>query len=317
MTTQPDQIIDIKQINDAVKRDAAGLAMESECRFDGMIEHIAQNIAATRKTKIVLMSGPSASGKTTTAHKIKHRLEELDSKAIIISMDNFFIGKDKTPLLPNGKPDHETIEALDLQELGIFLSDLIERKTAMLPSFDFFTGRPKEAKTRIELGDDDIVILEGIHALSPRISEGLPAENLFRIFISVETSVYEDGEKLLSPRNIRFLRRLIRDYKFRGSSAANTFDMWPQVCRGEDLYILPIRQYADIAVNSFFPSEIGVISGTACELLKETPSEPKEDCEKAVRLMSALAKFTEVSQEYIPGSSLLREFLGDGSFDLS
>lgn len=270
----------------------------------------ADSIFADQNKKIVLLAGPSSSGKTTTAKFLSEEINRLGGKAYTVSLDDFYLPRCvQYPLDENGEPDFECVEALDLELLHSSLRSLAEKGKAVLPVFNFKTGdRINNAKT-IELRENDVIIVEGLHALNPVITDTLDESMLFKIYISVSSRVYEnDGSVLLSKRDLRFIRRMVRDYQFRSMPVERTFEIWSSVMRGEDRYLFPFESLADVKINSFHPCEPCVFSERAAVLLSEvTQGEFKE---KADLLINKLGLFKNTDYSLLPVDSLLREFTG-------
>ncbi len=284
----------------------------SECNeaYHGRAGEVAKDIFADKNKKIVLLAGPSSSGKTTTAKFLSEEINRLGGKAYTVSLDDFYLPRSaQYPLDENGEPDFECVEALDLELLHSSLRSLAENGKAVLPVFDFMTGdRINNAKT-VELRKNDVIIVEGLHALNPAITDTLDESSLLKIYISVSSRVYDDdGGVLLSKRDLRFIRRMVRDYQFRSMPVERTFEIWGSVMRGEDRYLFPFEERADIKINSFHPCEPCVFSQRAISLLKEI--EHGEFKEKADLLINKLGLFKNTDYSLLPADSLLREFTG-------
>ena len=278
--------------------------------YHAKIEKTAKKIFEDKSKKIVMLAGPSSSGKTTTAKLLSRKLEELGSKAYTVSLDDFYhphsVGY---PLDENGEPDYECVEALDIELLHSSLGELIRKGRADLPVFDFMTGERINNAKSIELSENGVIIVEGLHALNPVITDTLNDENLFKIYVSVSSRVYDDnGEVLLSKRNLRFIRRMVRDFSFRSTSVEETFDIWERVMRGEDKYLFPFEYRADVRIDSFHPCESCVLAGKAIPLLDHIKD--GEFFRKANELKEKLRLFKEINYSVLPEDSLLREFTG-------
>lgn len=270
----------------------------------------AKKIFSDKSKKIVMLAGPSSSGKTTTAKILSEYINDFGGKAYTVSLDDFYHPRSVGyPLDENGKPDYECVEALDVELLHSKLSELSAGKESSLPVFDFRSGeRINNAKT-IELKENDVIIFEGLHALNPVITDNLDEKALFRIYVSVSSRVYdENGGVLLSKRDLRFIRRMVRDFSFRSTSVEFTFEVWQSVARGEDKYLFPYEHLADMKLDSFHPCEPCVFSQRATELLSHV--EKNEYKEKANRLVRTLSLFDKTDYSLLPEDSLLREFTG-------
>lgn len=257
-----------------------------------------------------MLSGPSSSAKTTTSLKLRARLMEHGVRATAISLDDFFKDRDETPLLPDGSHDFESIQSLDVPLLQQTLSDLIVKGAAQLPLFDFKKG-VRSPKTRsVVLDAGSVAIVEGLHALDTTITSAVPEGHLLKIYVSVSSDFVDDaGAVVLSARDVRLIRRTIRDYKYRNSSPENTLIMWPAVCRGEDLYVRPFKRYSDITVNSVFECEPCLFHNAATRLFAQVGPESVH-YEKAQALLKAVAQFHEMQPSLMPETCVLREFAG-------
>ncbi|MBQ3007927.1 MAG: nucleoside kinase [Clostridia bacterium] len=284
----------------------------SECNkeYHEIISGVSAKIFADRSKKIVLLAGPSSSGKTTTAKILSEKISMLGGKAYTVSLDDFYLPKAVGyPLDENGNPDYECVEALDLELLHSSLSMLSETGKASLPVFDFVTGERTENAKNIELLENDIIIVEGLHALNPVITDTLDEAKLMKIYISVSSRVYdESGEVFLSKRDLRFVRRAVRDSRFRSTPVERTFEIWQSVMRGEDRYLFPFKDRADIKINSFHPCEPCIFAVNAISLLKEITD--GEYFEKSEQLINKLGLFKNTDYSLLPEDSLLREFTG-------
>lgn len=285
------------------------LIEEAESRYKRIIESISEKINGDSSKKIVMLAGPSGSGKTTTANKIKEKLISYGHKAYTVSLDDFYKNIGEGPKNEDGSYDFESVESLDLELLHKCLEELIEKSESELPLFDFMTGRRKAEKNKIILEKDDVIIVEGLHALNPVITDTLPAENLFKIYISVSSRIYDNEKIVLNKRNLRFIRRMIRDFQFRNSSVEHTYFLWPKVMAGEDKFLFPFKNNADVFVNSIHIYEPCVFRNEAIKLLS-TVENSSENYDDAQKLISALNRFPEIEESSVPKDSLLREFLG-------
>ncbi len=287
-----------------------GFVCECERKYNNKITKIAKDIAKSEKTEIVMLAGPSSSGKTTTAKKLCRALETLGVKSYTVSLDDFYLNNEDSPRFPDGTPDYETVEALDIPCFEKTMATLIETGCALIPEFDFLTGKRKEKYNKLELGENDVIIVEGLHALNPIITEHLPKERLLKIYISVSSRIYDDEKNIiLNKRNIRFIRRLVRDYKFRGNSVEDTFRMWITVRYGEDAYLFPFKDNADVRINTIHLYETCVLKELAIDLLMQVNKE-SEFYKESQRLIRSLYKFPKIESSFVPEDSLIREFIG-------
>ncbi len=286
------------------------LIEKAEIRYKNIVENIAEKINNDSSKKIVMLAGPSGSGKTTTANKIKEKLESYGHKAYTVSLDDFYKNIGEGPRNEDGTYDFESVDSLDLELIHKCLQELITQSESELPLFDFMTGRRKDEKNLITLQKDDVIIVEGLHALNPAITDALPHENLFKIYISVSSRIYDGDKIILNKRNLRFIRRMVRDFQFRNSTVENTYSLWPKVMHGEDRYLFPFKGNADVTVNSIHIYEPCVMKKQALELLL-TVEETSENYKDAQKLIAALNKFPAIEKNSVPKDSLLREFLGE------
>jgi len=262
-----------------------------------------------RECKFVLLCGPSASGKTTTAHKLKHRLIGLGVGARVISMDNFFMGIEKYPKLPNGKPDMESVEALDLELLNICFEKLQKQGEAALPTFDFAAQKRCLESHHVSLSQGDVLIMEGIHALNPQVLSNIPGQNIFRVYVSVRSKFINGDEVILTPKDIRLTRRMVRDHKFRGWPPHSTLEQWEHVLEGERENINPYRDDVDLKMDNTIDYEVCVWHGLLTGLLKDRKK--YEMYPEIQRILQGLLRFPRLDYNLIPCNSLLREFIGE------
>lgn len=283
---------------------------DSSAAYHKKVDAVADAIFSDAGKKIVMLAGPSSSGKTTTASILSEDIKKLGGKAYTVSLDDFYFPHSVGyPLDENGKPDYECVEALDIELLHIKLGELAEKGKSELPVFDFKTGeRINNAKT-IDLNENDVIIVEGLHALNPVITDTLDKEKLYKVYVSVSSRVYDgSGEVLLSKRNLRFVRRMVRDYSFRSTSVERTFEIWQSVMRGEDKYLFPFEHLADVKIDSFHPCEPCVFAERAIALLSQV--EKSDFSEKSRQLADKLGLFRKTDYSLLPKDSLLREFTG-------
>lgn len=285
-------------------------ADECEDKYNKKIENIASIIASENGRRIVMLAGPSSSGKTTTAKKLRLALSEKGVKSHTLSLDDFYLDNCDAPRFPDGTPDFETVDALDIVLFGETMKKLLSDGEAVIPEFDFLTGKRKSEGNLLLAEESDVIIVEGLHALNPVITKSIPAEMLFKIYISVSSRIYDKDENIiLNKRNLRFIRRMVRDYKFRGNSVEETFKMWITVRYGEDAYLFPYKDNADFRINTIHLYETCVLKKEATELL-ETVEKSSAFYKESQRLVRSLNKFPEIKSSVVPDDSLLREFIG-------
>lgn len=298
----------LDEINSAAASDAHGLIREEESWYAAAVAAVAERIESECGAEIVLLAGPSASGKTTTAFMLAEKLAQRGHCAYTVSLDDFFLPQDNC-VDSEGERDFESVRALDVPLLQQTFEQLLRTGSCEIPRFDFATGsRSAEVRTlRISAGD--VIIVEGIHALNPVITDSFPAEHLLKLYVNVSSRVYDTaGEVVLSKRDLRFIRRMIRDYHYRSSGVGNTFELWDGVVKGEDAYLFPFRFRADIRINSFHAYEPCVFRDEAVALLETVPCSSRY-YPKAQSLIWNLKRFYTLGDSVVPHDSLLREFL--------
>jgi uridine kinase len=278
------------------------------------IAAIADEIAAKAGTvKMVLIAGPSSSGKTTTSKKLAIQLKVIGFEPVIISLDDYFVDRERTPRDENGDYDFECLEALDIDYLNEQLVALFGAEEIELPSFDFKTGARRSSGKKLRLGERGMLVMEGIHGLNDKLTARVPRDQKFKIYVSALTQINLDDHNRVSTTDNRLLRRMVRDYNFRGHSARATLKMWPSVQAGTDKHIFPFQNSADTAFNSALDYELGVLKVYAEPLLRTVKPTCVEYSE-ARRLQSFLDNFAPIPSTSVPGDSLLREFIGDSEF---
>lgn len=298
-----------EEINRAVRDDIQRFIRSEDERYTSELSALADRLIAAPHRLLVLLSGPSASGKTTTANKLAALLRERGREAYTVSLDNFYRGYGYAPLLPDGSYDYESVEALNIPLLRSCMRELLTQGCTQLPLFDFLTHAPKAERVELRVPEHAVVIFEGIHALNPVLEGELPADGRFKVFINVNSSVYSGDAPLLSGQDLRLVRRLLRDVRFRNSSPENTMDMWRQVTRGEQLYLLPFANTADVTFDTTHAYEPAMLAPELLPLLCALPKDSRHAL-TAERLIKALSAFTPVSTALLSKEALLREFLG-------
>lgn len=281
----------------------------SEALHEKKISDLADSIAEKKNVKMVLIAGPSSSGKTTFARKLSLALRLNGFKPVTISVDNYFVERDQNPKDEFGNYDFECIEAIDLELFNEHLVRLLNGETVEMPKFDFKLGTKKYDGTTMKLDSDNILVIEGIHCLNDRLTKAIPKDEKVKIYISDLTVLNIDYFNRISTTDTRLIRRIVRDYKFRGYDALNTLKTWYSVNRGEEKNIYPFQEEADYMFNSSLIYELAVEKKYAIPLLKEIDSSNKEYGE-AQRLIQLLEYFDDVPDEDIPNTSLIREFIG-------
>ena len=304
----------VGDLNDAVDKGfATDIINVNEALQEKKIARIADQIAACHDVKLVLLAGPSSSGKTTTCKRLSIQLLTCGLKPLQISLDDYFIDRDKTPLDANGEYDYESIHALNIALINEQFNALFKGEEIELPRYNFQAGKSEKSGKRLKLGPNDIVVVEGIHALNPELTAQIPEQQKFRVYVSALTTILLDEHNYIPTTDNRLLRRIIRDYKYRGVSAQESIHRWPSVRAGEERWIFPYQENADAMFNSAMLYELAVIKQQAEPLLEQVPENCEEYAE-AHRLLKFLRYFHAISYRQLAPTSLLREFLGGSSF---
>lgn len=304
----------VGDLNDAVDKGfATDIINVNEALQEKKIARIADQIAARHDVKLVLLAGPSSSGKTTTCKRLSIQLLTCGLKPLQISLDDYFIDRDKTPLDANGEYDYESIHALNIALINEQFNALFKGEEIELPRYNFQAGKSEKSGKRLKLGLNDIVVVEGIHALNPELTAQIPEQQKFRVYVSALTTILLDEHNYIPTTDNRLLRRIIRDYKYRGVSAQESIHRWPSVRAGEERWIFPYQENADAMFNSAMLYELAVIKQQAEPLLEQVPENCEEYAE-AHRLLKFLRYFHAISYRQLAPTSLLREFLGGSSF---
>ena len=304
----------VGDLNDAVDKGfATDIINVNEALQEKKIARIADQIAARHDVKLVLLAGPSSSGKPTTCKRLSIQLLTCGLKPLQISLDDYFIDRDKTPLDANGEYDYESIHALNIALINEQFNALFKGEEIELPRYNFQTGKSEKSGKRLKLGPNDIVVVEGIHALNPELTAQIAEQQKFRVYVSALTTILLDEHNYIPTTDNRLLRRIIRDYKYRGVSAQESIHRWPSVRAGEERWIFPYQENADAMFNSAMLYELAVIKQQAEPLLEQVPENCEEYAE-AHRLLKFLRYFHAISYRQLAPTSLLREFLGGSSF---
>ena len=298
-----------------VQKDIRELILIQEALQEKKIAEMAHEIAANHQKKIILIAGPSSSGKTTFSHRLSIQLAAHGLKPHPIPVDDYFINRDKTPLDEYGKHNFECLEAIDVEQFNRDMNALLAGEEIELPTYNFKTGKREYLGRYKKLGPDDILVIEGIHCLNDALSHSLPKESKFKIYISALTQLNIDEHNRIPTTDGRLLRRIVRDARARGTSAKSTIAMWPSVRRGEEKYIFPYQEEADIMFNSALIYEFAVLKLYAEQLLFGIgKSEP--EYQEAKRLLKFLDYFVGIANDSIPVNSILKEFVGGSCFNV-
>ena len=310
-------ILGIKTVgdfNEAVKNGlATDLINVSEALQEKKISQIADTIAARKEIKVVLIAGPSSSGKTTFCKRLSVQLLASGVKPVQISLDDYFVNRAETPKDENGELDYESIYALNIPLINEQFNALFRGEEVELPKYNFQTGMSEKSGKKLHLGDNNILLVEGIHALNPALTEQIAVDKKFKIYASALTTILLDDHNYIPTTDNRLLRRIVRDYKYRGCSAQDTIHRWPSVRAGENKWIFPYQEQADVMFNTAMLFELAVIKTQAEEVLEQVPEKCDEYAE-AYRLRKFLKYFAPLPFRNLPPTSLLREFLGGSSF---
>lgn len=304
----------IGDLNTAVEEGfSTDLINLSEALQEKKLARIADEIASRKDVKMVLIAGPSSSGKTTTCKRLSIQMLANGIKPVGISLDDYFVDRDKTPRDENGEYDYEHVEALNIPLLNEQMNALFVGEEVELPKYDFQTGKSVKSGKKLRLADDEVLVVEGIHALNPMLTAQIPEERKYRVYASALTTILIDDHNYIPTTDNRLLRRIIRDYKYRGVSAQDTIRRWPSVRAGENKWIFPYQENANVMFNTAMLFELAVIKLQAEPILEQVP----ENCEEyatAYRLKKFLKYIKPIPTRQVPPTSLLREFLGGSSF---
>ena len=311
------EILGIRTVGDFNQAIDAGHATDiiniSEALQEKKLAKIAEEIASREGVKLVLLAGPSSSGKTTSCKRLSIQLAVNGLKPLQISLDDYFVDRDKTPKDENGEYDFESIYALNLDLLNEQFNALFRGEEVELPKYDFPSGKSVKSGKMLKLEPNNVLVVEGIHALNPELTAHVPEEQIFRVYASALTTILLDNHNYIPTTDNRLLRRIIRDYKYRGVSAQETIRRWPSVRSGENKWIFPFQENADAMLNTAMLYELSVLKMQAEPLLQQVPENCEEFAE-AYRLLKFLKYFKGIPYNNLPPTSLLREFLGGSSF---
>ena len=304
----------VGDLNEAVaKGHTTDIINLSEALQEKKISHIADEIAARKGVKLVLLAGPSSSGKTTTCKRLSIQLLANGIKPLQISLDDYFVDREHTPKDETGECDYESIYALNLKLINDQFNALFRGEEVELPKYNFQTGKSERSGKKLRMDEHNMLVVEGIHALNPELTAQIPEEQKFRVYASALTTILLDSHNYIPTTDNRLLRRIIRDYKYRGVSAQETIHRWPSVRAGENKWIFPYQENADAMFNTAMLYELAAIKTQAEPLLELVP-ENCEEYSEAYRLLKFLKYFKPIPYRQLPPTSLLREFLGGSSF---
>ena len=309
-------VLTVYKLNKAIEEDRIkDVIMLAEALHEKKIANIADDIAKRKNVKMVLIAGPSSSGKTTFAQRLGIQLRLNGLKPVTISVDNYFVERQDTPRDENGEYNFECIEAIDLKLFNEHLVKLLNGEEIEVPEFDFNVGTKRYNGKKMRLAEDEILVIEGIHCLNDKLTSQISKDQKYKIYISARTVLNMDRYNRISTTDTRLIRRIVRDYQFRGYSALHTLNTWHKVTEGEEKNIFPYQELANTIFNTSLIYELNALKPIAMPLLQEITDEYREYAE-AQRLINILKYFREVPKSYVPNNSLLKEFLGGGTFDL-
>ena len=309
-------IVTADKVNSLAENDLKNFVSLCEEHYNGQIEKIANLLVSDNRYKIVLLAGPSGSGKTTTARKLSEKIVSGGKNAVYVSLDDFFLNREDLPKLENGETDFESVNTLDIAEIRKCFGLLLSGKKAVIPYFDFITGkRDGEKAQTLETGENDIVIVEGLHAINPELTRGIDAfggKGFYKLFVNPLSQICaEDGTAILKRRNLRLMRRMIRDYYFRGSSVENTLNMWEGVCNEEIKTIIPFKDTADCIVDTTHFYEPCIYHHFLLPILEKSTVTLPEHKKMLDELIYKLEIFYDAPASIVPKNSMIREFIGD------
>ncbi|MBR4072419.1 MAG: hypothetical protein IKK24_00635 [Clostridia bacterium] len=305
----------LPEINNAVKNNPLEFVNSSEKEYVDEIYSAAQIIADNDDIKIVALAGPSGSGKTTSAHILRDRLEVLGETVITVSLDDFYLPENLLPILPNGKKDIESPASLDTALIKRCLNEIVSTGKTYLPSFDFKSRTSNPFAKMVDIGERGIVIVEGLHALNPIVTDLVPKKNIFKIYVSVNCGINdENGKQILSSRQIRLMRRSLRDEVFRGTDINTTLTLWEDVVAGERKYLYCFKETADFLLKTLHSFEPSIYKEGFSSMLERVDKNHK-GYEYFLKTVNAVNMFYPLASQYVPKTSLIREFIGDGKYN--
>lgn len=307
---------DVASLNEKIKEnEVQNIIRVSEALHEKKIANIADMVSNKADIKVILIAGPSSSGKTTFSKRLEIQLRVNGYKPLLISLDDYYIDRDKTPLDENGNKDFESIKALDLEFFNNQLKDLLDNKAVKIPKYNFKLGKREEGSSYSKLMENGIIVIEGIHGLNPSLTYKIPEKNKFKIYISALTQLNLDNHNRISTTDVRKLRRIVRDFLSRGYGGEETLKMWPSIKRGEEKNIFKYQEEADVLFNSTLVYEMAVLKKYALEELEKiTLKNNSEVYYEAKRLRKLIGFFDEINKDMVPENSILREFIGGSCF---
>ena len=302
----PKRLVEISLIN-AASTDKGSFIRHCEFEYESRVYAAAKEIVAADR-HVVMLTGPSGSGKTTTSNKIAEKLRTMGKKAQVLSMDDFYKNPEDYPRLADGTKDYENVHAVDIPLMNECLNQIITTGKTILPKFDFKTEHRIENATPLDIGDG-FVIVEGIHALNPVVLDGLDRNQVFTIYAGLREEYSHQGQRVIPTRDLRLVRRMIRDHKYRGHSPQKTISMWGSVCEGEDKYIKPFKPNADLLLDTSFSCEI-LVANSALKNLSHDLDDGTAESQRFEQLLKAFSNCDFIREGDLPSSSMLKEFYG-------
>ena len=287
---------------------------QNEILYNRNLENIANKVISNKNIKSIFISGPSSSGKTTTSKKIAMYLRAMGKDVFVISTDDYFLEREETPKKEDGTYEFECVEALDIKLFNTQMKALLDGKSVSMPTFNFITGKKEYKKPPVKLEKNQILVVEGLHAISEKLNHSIPKKNKLRLYISPFTPIRLDRHNHISTTDVRLLRRLVRDYRTRGYSAEQTLTNWASMRGSEGKFVYPHQREADIVVNTALAYEIGVLR-TYAEPLLYSIDKGSANYEEAIRILNFLKGFLNIPSEYVPNVSVLREFVGNSYYE--
>ena len=302
----PKRLVEISLIN-AAANDKQAFIRHCEFEYESRVYAAAKEIMAADR-HIVMLTGPSGSGKTTTSNKIAEKLRAMGKKAQVISMDDFYKNPEDYPRLADGSKDYENVYAVDIQLMDKCLNQVLATGKTVLPKFDFKTERRIENATQLDIGDG-FVIVEGIHALNPVVLNGMERDKVFTIYAGLREEYSHQGQRIIPTRDLRLVRRMIRDHKYRGHSPQKTISMWDSVCEGEDKFIKPFKPNADLLLDTSFSCEI-LVANSALKNLSHDINDGTSESQRFEKLLKVFSYCDFIREGDLSANSMLKEFYG-------
>lgn len=304
--------IQLEDVNQQTQENFFELIRRAECFYEEQLDRVAEAVSSRQGLQILCLAGPSSSGKTTTAHKLAQHFVAKGRECRVLSLDDFYLSEDESPRLPDGTPDFETVDALDIPCINRCVQELLEQGKTCIPEFDFHSHSRKEQWRELHCGSDDIIIMEGLHALNPRLTGLADEQHIRRVYVSARSKFMDGDETLIEPKDLRLIRRMVRDVAKRSTAPEKTIAMWQQVCDGERKYIDPYRDAADYKIDSAMDYEPCIYRSYLEPFMQRAVMLEEAQRQELVQLWNKLVSFREIrDSSAIPADSVIREFIGD------